>query len=142
MGESKVGGSRDTELVSRDYRKPLIEKTLPILYRVFEWWFFTRNRAKNRHSLIPCEPRIPQMSQGYVRSSGAWVPGDHSAPSTLPAAFSESGQTTLPDPWWLAFDDPALNRLEARAMKGNFSLEAAWERFQQARAIARRERAD
>ncbi len=69
MGESKVGGSRDTELVSRYYRKPLIEKILPILYRVFEWRFFTRNRAKNHHSLIPCEPRIPQMSQGYVRSS-------------------------------------------------------------------------
>ena len=44
--------------------------------------------------------------------------------------------------WWMAFGDPTLNDLEARADKASPTLAAALARYDQARAIARIENAD
>lgn len=57
------------------------------------------------------------------------------------AAFSRSGEAPPPDRWWTAFEDEELNGRVERALEGNFSLAAAWERLQEARAVERRERA-
>lgn len=53
------------------------------------------------------------------------------------AGFSASGQTQLPEQWWLSFQDPTLNRLIEQALAGNLSLQSAWDRLDRARAAAR-----
>ncbi|WP_411728355.1 efflux transporter outer membrane subunit [Methyloglobulus sp.] len=67
---------------------------------------------------------------------------DFPAPVTLPAKFSASGQAKQSDRWWLAFNDTALNQLCGQALSDNFSLLAAFNRFEQARAIAKRSGAE
>ena len=57
-------------------------------------------------------------------------------------AFRSDGSAALAERWWTAFDDPALNERIERALNENFSLAAAWERLQQADAIARRARSE
>lgn len=48
----------------------------------------------------------------------------------------------MPDQWWHAFESQALNAHIDTALQDNFSLAAAWDRLNAARAVARRERAD
>lgn len=57
-------------------------------------------------------------------------------------AFSASGKAALPDRWWTSFNDPKLDALVTRALSGNLSLKIAWDRLDQARAIARKAGAD
>ena len=52
--------------------------------------------------------------------------------------FSVSGEEALPDRWWLTFADPALDQLIETALSDNLSLLTAWDRLDQARAVARR----
>ncbi len=59
-------------------------------------------------------------------------------PVIAPSQFSDGGSALLLDHWWLAFGDPALNGLIDRAMVDNLSIKAAWDRIEQARAVARR----
>lgn len=56
--------------------------------------------------------------------------------------FRGDGRAEVPDRWWTAFGDAALDREVARALGDNFSLLVAWERLREAEAIARRTRAD
>ncbi len=62
-------------------------------------------------------------------------------PVAVPQAFSASGFAETPDRWWTAFDDRTLNRLVETALRSNFTLETAWHRLREARAVARRESA-
>ena len=48
----------------------------------------------------------------------------------------------MPDPWWTAFDDSALNRQIGDSLYSNFTLAAAWERLRAARALTRRQASD
>jgi len=57
----------------------------------------------------------------------------------LPKAFSQSGQTALPDKWWEDFEDDSLNSLIELAMETNPSLLATWDRLRQAEALLVRE---
>lgn len=57
-------------------------------------------------------------------------------------SFSAAGQTQLPVLWWTTFEDPDLDRLITRALAENFSLQSAWDRLDQARAVARKAGAD
>jgi len=61
------------------------------------------------------------------------------APVELPAAFTRTGQPATPDSWWQSFDDEQLDRLVIRAMAGNLSLQASYQRLLQARAVADRQ---
>jgi len=63
-------------------------------------------------------------------------------PLAVPAQFSESGTSPLPDRWWLSFEDPVLNELIDQALAKNFSLKTAWDRLRQAEAVARSAGAD
>lgn len=56
-------------------------------------------------------------------------------------AFTRSGEAPMPNRWWAAFDDERLNERIETALSNNFTLAIAWERLQEARAIARREQA-
>jgi len=67
---------------------------------------------------------------------------DIEAPLDVPAQFSESGSSPLPDRWWLSFDDPVLDGLIDQALANNFSLKTAWDRLNQAEALARKAGAD
>lgn len=64
------------------------------------------------------------------------------APVALPEKFSATGQQKMPERWWLAFDDAGLNRLCDQALAGNFTLFTAFNRLQQAQAIAKKTGAD
>jgi len=48
----------------------------------------------------------------------------------------------MPDRWWTAFDDPALNQQISQAFDGSFNLAAALQVLRAARAVARREASD
>ncbi|ACN13215.1 putative outer membrane efflux protein (OprM-family protein) [Desulforapulum autotrophicum HRM2] len=63
-------------------------------------------------------------------------------PVEIPARFSQSGQSTLPDQWWLSFGDSVLNSLMDQALANNFDLKTAWDRLRQAEALARSAGAD
>lgn len=67
---------------------------------------------------------------------------DIPTPITLPTKFSATGQAKLLDKWWLAFNDTALNQLCEQALTDNFSLMAAFNRLDQAKAIAKKTGAD
>ena len=57
-------------------------------------------------------------------------------PVALPEAFSAQGEAPTPGKWWTAFGDAQLNSLIDQALQDNFSLRIAWDRLDQARAVA------
>lgn len=63
-------------------------------------------------------------------------------PVKLNRAFSATGQVEPAEKWWLAFNDEALNRLCEKALADSFSLSAAFNRLQQAKALAKKSGAD
>ena len=57
------------------------------------------------------------------------------APIALGDAFDSTGQSSLPNEWWQAFDDTELNTLVGRSLSQNLSLKAAWARLGQAESM-------
>lgn len=57
-------------------------------------------------------------------------------PVSLPEAFSASGEPEPPRRWWRRFDDPRLEQLVGQALAANLSLRGAWQRLEEARALA------
>jgi multidrug efflux system outer membrane protein len=72
-------------------------------------------------------PAVEQVSE--FKESGSWQPG-------RPADGAPRGA------WWEAFGDPQLNELETALGASNPDLAAAFARFEQARAVARRAHSD
>jgi len=66
------------------------------------------------------------------------VQEDAPPPISLPERFAEA-ESGEPSPlfWWEAFQDPELDRLEKKALTANFDLRQAWDRLEQADALAR-----
>jgi len=58
-------------------------------------------------------------------------------PVKMPTQFSREGVADLAGRWWKSFGDSGLNDLVESALQNNFSLRAAWNRLDQARAVAR-----
>lgn len=63
-------------------------------------------------------------------------------PVEVPDQFSSSGTGILPDRWWLDLADQDLNSLIDKALADNLSLKSAWDRLDQAQAVARQAGAD
>ena len=90
-------------------------------------------------------PQIDQLFRRWCAASliflavAACAPTvpERSAPVDLPAQFSDSGTVMLPGRWWQSFNDPVLDDLMTQTLAGNLSLKSAWDRLDQARAIAR-----
>ncbi|MCK5728118.1 MAG: efflux transporter outer membrane subunit [Methylococcales bacterium] len=59
-------------------------------------------------------------------------------PIELPQKFSRSGHKPLPQKWWEVFNDSQLNFLIEQALSDNFSLKSAFNRVEQARALAKK----
>ncbi len=59
-------------------------------------------------------------------------------PIELPQKFSRSGNYQLPQKWWQVFNDLPLNALIEHALSHNFSLKSAFNRVEQARALAKK----
>ena len=49
--------------------------------------------------------------------------------------FSLPGETTVPDEWWLAFEDSSLNALIDTALQSNLFLNTAWYQFRESGAL-------
>ncbi len=67
---------------------------------------------------------------------------DFNSPITPAENFSNSGSPPINEKWWLAFNDPILNKLIDQALSHNFNLLAAYDRLAQARAIAKKSGAE
>ena len=63
-------------------------------------------------------------------------------PVPVPENFSQAGTTSRQEHWWLAFNDVQLNQLIDQALNNNFSLISAFNRLEQAEAIAIKSSAD
>ena len=48
---------------------------------------------------------------------------------------SSAAEVDLPDKWWQSFNSEELNSLVERALAGNLTIEQAWARLQQAKAV-------
>ncbi len=59
-------------------------------------------------------------------------------PIESPEAFSTSGVSPMPNKWWQAFNEPALNSIVDSALSNNFDLYTAWYRLQAAKALVNR----
>lgn len=59
-----------------------------------------------------------------------------------PFAKAAPSETQIPSGWWRLLGDPLLNTLEDKALSQNADLQAAAERFTQARSLVTRARAD
>ena len=58
-------------------------------------------------------------------------------PVSIPERFNEPGREgAATGYWWETFGDPELNNLACRALTQNFDLLQAWDRLEQARALA------
>ncbi|BCR06462.1 membrane protein [Desulfuromonas versatilis] len=90
----------------------------------------------------PSRRRLLGVATALWLSACAPVTPQLQPPVEPPAAFSAAGDQALPERWWLALDDPGLDGLIERALAGNLSLQSAWDRLDQARALARRAGAD
>lgn len=73
-----------------------------------------------------------------ITAACAHKPGRIPIPVDMPADFSSTGQSPLPDKWWLSLRDPVLSNLIDRALADNLTLLAAWDRLDQAEAVLRR----
>jgi len=62
-------------------------------------------------------------------------------PVDAPASFSRSGDEDRVDRWWETFGDASLNAAVDTALARNFTLQAAWSRLEQARAVLDAEQA-
>ena len=72
---------------------------------------------------------------------------DRNVRGTLPTLqpspdFTENGTSTAPNRWWRAFDDPQLEFHVNHGLRNNYSLRAASQQVQAARAVTRREASD
>lgn len=76
------------------------------------------------------------ISAGCCSCTAWFAPAERPA-MALPAAYrTASGGAEHAGEWWAAFGDDQLNRLEARALGGNFSIGQAAARLRQAQAVA------
>ena len=57
-------------------------------------------------------------------------------PVGVPRSFSVAGDAAMPERWWTSFGDARLDSLLDEALRGNFSFRVAWDRLDQARAVA------
>lgn len=61
----------------------------------------------------------------------------HEPPVSLPDSFSAAGEAPQRERWWLAFEDPELDKLVGIALQDNLDLLGAWDRLAQAAARAK-----
>ena len=83
----------------------------------------------------------PWLSLGLVMvalPSCTANPARVNPPVGVPEAFSVTGDVTMPERWWTSFGDAKLDSLLQEALRENFSLRVAWDRLDQARAVAAR----
>ncbi len=84
---------------------------------------------------------ILTVGPDYKRPDAPAAPAYRDTSPTVAGSASDPTPTLSPD-WWRAFNDPALNDLETRALAANQDLRVALARVQQARAAAGVARAD
>jgi len=60
-------------------------------------------------------------------------------PVDLPLTFSQEGEGVASPEWWTSFGDKELHKAMEMAFAGNLTLAGAWDRLNQAEAVARRD---
>jgi NodT family efflux transporter outer membrane factor (OMF) lipoprotein len=94
--------------------------------------------------------RLAAAGAAVALTAGCAVgPTYHRPPAAVPVDFKEAGGWTAAapndaapkGPWWEIFQDPILNDLETRATAANLTIVQAAANYEQARQVARAERA-
>lgn len=76
-----------------------------------------------------------------VLATACSAPAFTARPDTpVPTTFSTSGTVAMPDRFWLAFEDPALDALVREALSENPGVRATWHRLAQAEASLKSKR--
>ena len=132
------------------------DKASDIGRRLRRRWTFVWNNARRR---CPDESTTKQTAAGetdidkrlanrliimltlfeiMLTACSPFAPAMRTSPAeNLPQTFSLfTGETEPEQHWWESFNEPELNRLVSTALTGNFSLQEAWARLNQARAIS------
>lgn len=95
--------------------------------------------------LLICGLMVPALGLGGSACSPHKVAENPEPPVATPAAYTGAAATSagaaLPEEWWADFQDPTLNGLIDRALRGNFQVRAAWARIQQSQALLRQSNA-
>ena len=75
---------------------------------------------------------------GWMAGCSPFAPGDLAPPvAELPQHYAlYDPQAPTPDRWWRVFADAQLDQLMDTALSGNFSIQEAWARLKQSRAVA------
>jgi NodT family efflux transporter outer membrane factor (OMF) lipoprotein len=68
---------------------------------------------------------------------GREPPERKTPPVAVPESFTSTGEAEVPDRWWKTFEDAELDRLVTEALGRNLDLKVAWDRLDQAAALAR-----
>ena len=78
------------------------------------------------------------LSGVFAAACSPFAPRPRAAPEEdLPETYSlYTGETEAERRWWYAFSDPELNRLVETALADGLSIQEAWARLNQARAVA------
>jgi len=87
-------------------------------------------------------PRFLALLLLGTLSACSFVAAPAPLPLEVPPSFSVPGGEPLPERWWTSLGDPDLDALADQALAGNFTLQQAWDRLDQARAAARKAGAD
>jgi len=94
--------------------------------------------------------RLLAAAAAFALAGGCTVGPDYKRPDApVPASFKEDGawkpatpgDSATRGPWWRVFGDPVLDGLEGRVASGNFSLQQAAAAYEEAREVARIDRA-
>lgn len=96
-----------------------------------------KQSGRKPHSLADYATVLTSLLTMTTIVSCSVIVKDVPAPVKLPDRFSAGGQIPLPERWWQTFNDAALNRLIDQALADNFTLSAAFNRLDQARAVAK-----
>ncbi len=80
------------------------------------------------------------MAIGILTGCSPFAPAPPDTPADeLPRQYSLfERQAPVPDRWWQSFGDAQLDQLITQALAGNFSIQEAWARLKQVRAVAAR----
>lgn len=66
-------------------------------------------------------------------------PSSYQLPVDTTSRFSDSGERSLPDEWWIAFQDPQLNTLIDSAFSSNLNIQTAYHKLEAANHSAERD---
>lgn len=104
---------------------------------MFIWSFLRRHHTGRWWQLLRRAVAGSILSLLLITGCQPFKPKERPLHQDVPKQFSlYSGDVEQGHRWWVRFRDPELNRLIESALADNFSIQEAWARLRQSRALA------